>query len=459
MNKRKINLIILGLIAVLSFSLIGCGKEEVSVERGHHDSKDKDDDKKDKDNDKKKENPYLISEDGPDVCDGMSIYGWDAMEFYVMKVGESYIEFPSGNDYIYLDYYCPDDYPDIKDGEIAKVVADVHLYDGGECGYNDTIFITDLISYEILDYDELDTISDIKEAGSTDYVYYLDFYKYEYDDTVYVIATYCGEIRVYADGVNIFNYDYYDSEEDFTKFFDYIYGNIDDSGIYVPNFTEDEILNMSDEQLATIGKYVRTQSVEDASTPNPLRTDYGLSFDDGYYYVGKYAYESASDEDMAMDIAMNQWYTRESTVGYYDNFTLLDYNGQFWLFSADFYYNDEYNFTDTMIVYDKSYYDVTTYYGDETNTAKFELNEENLREFFSYQNMDELLSSEFCIGEYLYEEDDTWVFRKYYVWVCYGDYGMSDEVNLYYDEWTVDAEGNVEHTIINDGTLKTVEIY
>ena len=450
MSKRKLSLLLFGLITVLSFSLIGCGEKDTEVDRGHHESKVEDE--IEDYGDAPQEMPYLIYDDGPNVCDGMTIYCWDAMEFYMIKIGDKYIEFPSGNDYIYLDNTCAERYPDMESGEVAKVVADVHLYYGGESGFSGSIFVTDFISYEIIDYDDLDSLFDIPEPGTTDYVYYLEIFKYEYNDTVYLIAAMFDTMAVYDENGLVFSYDYYNSEEDFSTFFDYIYGTTDASGIYVPDFTEDEILNMTDEQLAAIGKYAREQAVEDVSTPNPIRTEYGLNFEDGYYYVGRYAYASASNEDEAYEIAKEQWETRESTVGYYDNITLIGYNNMFWLYSADFYYNDEYSFTDTMMVYDELYYDV------ETGIARFEPDLDNLQYFFSYQNMEDMISSEFCIGEYLDPDADTIIFRKYYIYVCYGDYGISDEVNLYYDEWTMESDGKIQRNYNCVNPLKTVEI-
>ena len=72
-----------------------------------------------------------------------------------------------------------------------------------------------------------------------------------------------------------------------------------------PQYTEDEILNMSDEDLIAFGMILIEQGVEDVRRPNTKRADLNLS--DEYEQLWRHASRSASSYDEALEIIKEEW--------------------------------------------------------------------------------------------------------------------------------------------------------
>ena len=137
------------------------------------------------------------------------------------------------------------------------------------------------------------------------------------------------------------------------------------------DLTEEEILNMSDEDFTEYGLLLIDHRIEDVQTPNPQREEFDFRAEDGYRYPGKPAKRSASDYSEALLIAAEEW--QDNSDNMYGEVILLGENDKFWLFKCVNYYRGEFNMICTKAVYKKDYYD------EETATANFELNEENIR--------------------------------------------------------------------------------
>ena len=90
------------------------------------------------------------------------------------------------------------------------------------------------------------------------------------------------------------------------------------------------------------------------------------------------------------------------------------------------------------MVYKKSYFD------EETQTAYFDLNEENIRHFFAYRSTLAEDDPETCFGEFIVEDENGFYFRTYDIFVSFGDYGVNDTVVLVRYEWKISRDGKIE---------------
>lgn len=214
------------------------------------------------------------------------------------------------------------------------------------------------------------------------------------------------------------------------------------------DLTEEEILNMSDEDFTEYGLLLIDHRIEDVQTPNPQREEFDFRAEDGYRYPGKPAKRSASDYSEALLIAAEEW--QDNSDNMYGEVILLGENDKFWLFKCVNYYRGEFNMICTKAVYKKDYYD------EETATANFELNEENIRTFFAYRSREEIDRVETCIGEFIIKTDTGYVFRRYSMYICYGDFGINDEVNLTKEEWNISNDGKMH--LISDGFGRSLEL-
>ena len=216
----------------------------------------------------------------------------------------------------------------------------------------------------------------------------------------------------------------------------------------MPALSEDEILNMSDEDLWNYADLSARELLLQADTPNPTRSEFGISRAAGYRYVGRWAPASASDDEEALDIATAEW--QDSPMNTYENLKLGGKNDEFWLFQCDNYYLGQMNMIDTRMVYNIDYYDA------QNETVKFELNEENIRRFFAYRSMEIDIWAMTCLGEYVIDDGDGFTFRKYYINVGGGDWGMHDIAILDLEEWHISTDGKVEY--IGETRLRESEI-
>lgn len=203
-----------------------------------------------------------------------------------------------------------------------------------------------------------------------------------------------------------------------------------------PDLTEEEILNMSDEKFTEYGMLLIDHRIEDVQTPNPQRNEFGFTRDEGYCFAGMPAERSASDYEEALIIAREEWQNNSDNT--YKDISLLGENDKFWLFACPSYYRGEFNMICTKAVFKKDYFD------EETAAAGFELTEENIRTFFAYRSYDEIDQPETCIGEFVINTETGYVFRRYYMYICYGDYGINDEANMLTREWNISNDGIIE---------------
>ena len=155
---------------------------------------------------------------GEEVADGMDISTEKDKSFYVMKVKDDYIEIPGECKFIYEE--TQGTYPDLEDGEIACMVADVKLYDGGEAGYMHNIFIETPKTMTKLDYSQVVSELGIPEAGEGVKIdYYNHMFQFTNEGTLYLIVLNRQYIDVYTKDGLYMEYDISKSSADFEPFF------------------------------------------------------------------------------------------------------------------------------------------------------------------------------------------------------------------------------------------------
>ncbi len=196
----------------------------------------------------------------------------------------------------------------------------------------------------------------------------------------------------------------------------------------IPDFTEEEILHMTDEEILAYGELIKQHRLVSVEMPNYLIEEFGLdTYQVGeetrhYRDIGSPARKSADNYEEACMIVrnelknrddytdLNDYLSRDNVRGlYYDDMRLLGENKELWIFSLEEYENQAYTGRVTEIVYKSSYYD------EENHMTYFELSEESVRHFF-LSRARRLPGNEYCIGEYVNynEEDGGYYYNQYY---------------------------------------------
>ena len=210
---------------------------------------------------------------------------------------------------------------------------------------------------------------------------------------------------------------------------------IPEEDIVYLNLSEDEILNMSDEDL---WYYADLQAKDMIGNPftykdNTLETVYedikkitGFNYTDIMYI----AESSATDYDDALKIAENEFKT-SNPKGCYDNITYIGEYDDFYVFSASYYYDNKFCQKDCRIIFKKDFFDV------DTKTLKCELNKDNILNFimiYKYLNFN-------CIGFSFTETDKGYSCRVYSIYCSQGDWNLCDTACLEREEYNISRDG------------------
>ena len=206
---------------------------------------------------------------------------------------------------------------------------------------------------------------------------------------------------------------------------------------------------MSEPAFCYYGNLAAENLLGDAATPNLLRSDFDLKEEDGYRVIGRSAERSAADADTAWDVAEEYWKPLGRNT--FENIRPLAETEEFFLFAADHYYDGSFSMIDTVQVYKADYYDA------EKSVACFELNEENFRHFIAYGTVEPVGGTEYCIGEYVTEDEEKLSLRRYQLHISYGDYGVNDEVYLDVQEWQI-RKADAVVSFIGENGLRAAEI-
>lgn len=153
------------------------------------------------------------------IADAMDIsYKKDA-EFYIMRVNDDYIQIPGICNWIYLAQGGA--YPNLRNGQIAKVTADVEIYDGGEAGYMGNYFIKELKDSAILQYEDVVKDIDIPTATETEKMNYgKHMLQYQHNDELYFIILNRQYIDVFLNDELFMEYEYDQLDNILSPFFE-----------------------------------------------------------------------------------------------------------------------------------------------------------------------------------------------------------------------------------------------
>ena len=206
------------------------------------------------------------------------------------------------------------------------------------------------------------------------------------------------------------------------------------------DLTEDEILNMSDEDLWYYAdleaKHLLGNSL--SYPDNPMKSvfeDLKKRFDKNYPKSLSVSSSSALDYADAVRIAETV-FPSNGNMGYYLNIQYIgEYDG-FYVFAANYYYEKKFSHIVGEIIYKKDYFDF------ETKTLKCELNHDNVFRFlkaYLYHNL-------YGIGGYFSETDEGYCFRIYSIGCILGDWNMHDRAYLERTECIVSKDGTLSFT-------------
>ena len=379
-------------------------------------------------------------EDIPDA-DSMNIHSVDNKEFYIMRVHDDYLEIPGTCNLVYKD---TGEYPDLEDGEIARVVADVAIYNGGVAGYTGNSFIKELKETEKLTFHEADNVLDIPDIADGDFEYDKRLLKYQKGDDLYLVVLGDLYVDIYQNGTFYGKYERDAYDDAAQGFYEILAGGRGESaggteGTAVPEFSEKEILNMSEDDLLHYGDLAADHLLADVRIPHPVVEAYDIEFDGSSPRLGRAADYSAADEAEAWDIARGSWEAMESTNNSWKNIRLLGDNGKYWFFECDNYFEGEFNLIDTLMVYHKDYFNA------EKGQFLSAVDENSLRSFFACRDMNRTIDPRTCIGEFMDEDDEGLYFRRYYLHISYGDWGVCDTVYLDMEEWRITPDGVIDN--------------
>lgn len=140
------------------------------------------------------------------VADGMSMTDKDNKEFIIMRVNDDYLEISNEYKRVYLEEGGA--YPELADGQIARVKADVVIYGGGHAGYMGNSFIKEIKECEILNYKEVTEelgIPDCLDEGTSFGLKYR-MLKYCVSDRTYLVIANRDYSKGYLDGTCLIEY-------------------------------------------------------------------------------------------------------------------------------------------------------------------------------------------------------------------------------------------------------------
>ncbi len=167
-----------------------------------------------------------INDDNPEdyIADYMSVSSEDDAEFYIMRVNDDYLEIPGVCNFIYLD--VDGTYPELKNDQIAKVITNIDIYDGGEAGFTRNYFIKKLKDSVILQYEDVIKEIDVPEATETEEMKYgKHMLQYRLNDDLYFIVLNRQYIDVYLNEELFMKYEWPHLDNILIPFFEKITEN------------------------------------------------------------------------------------------------------------------------------------------------------------------------------------------------------------------------------------------
>ncbi|MCR5409910.1 MAG: hypothetical protein K6E90_02900 [Lachnospiraceae bacterium] len=114
-------------------------------------------------------------------------------------------------------------YPELENGQIAKVTADIKINEGGVAGYTGNYFITDLKDQTVMSYEEVTDDLSISEAAAEEEMSYGNkLLQYRQNDDLYFIVQIGQNVDVYLNGESVMEYEWSDPDNILEPFFEEI---------------------------------------------------------------------------------------------------------------------------------------------------------------------------------------------------------------------------------------------
>ena len=205
-----------------------------------------------------------------------------------------------------------------------------------------------------------------------------------------------------------------------------------ENGIITPEYTENEILNMSDEELFYLGLLESDGRL--ASVAEYVDFE-DMVLEEGFRYVGFAAKDPAENEEEAREKAEEEW-DKYSKRDYYSIYLVAE-TDEYWVF-VNGWSSHPGEIREYVVVYKQDYYET------KDSWPAFELTEDFVRNYMAY-TYPEGMWDYIYIGEYIIPDKDDLIFRRY--WVngdeLEGEYVY--QATLGCDEWRFYSDGTVEY--------------
>ncbi len=259
------------------------------------------------------------------IIDGIEEISENDKEFYAIRVGQDYIEICIKEDAIlgneiYTQYGSF--YPELEEGQIAKITADVIIKTGGEDGFMNNIFIGDIKSTQVISHKEFADDIGIRDASDNNFDSNNHLLKFQDMNTFYLLVLNKGDIYVYKDEELMGDFDLDDikNEDHPTVFFDML---SDDQADGADSTNDDQAESAESIDVDQSG------SSEDTNNDDE-KNEYIENSDnqiekvqvDGYYQISQIDARTMMDSEenyIILDVRSEEEYEESHILSYKDN--------------------------------------------------------------------------------------------------------------------------------------------
>lgn len=362
------------------------------------------------------------------------------------KWGESYIVSEETNKKLYLlegdkvtnelsEGGCVIDGPEMRYGQAACITADVEIAVSKADEEIKYITVKELKNFQSMKMSEIAEILKPAEAqkGIETNEHFLTYTDGE--DTYYIARNWpCVDIKKEDSSYISYTYTILANHTDPLEAFwiSLSVGYPGENGIITPEYTENEILNMSDEELFYLGLLESDGRL--ASVAEYVDFE-DMVLEEGFRYVGFAAKDPAENEEEAREKAEEEW-DKYSKRDYYSIYLVAE-TDEYWVF-VNGWSSHPGEIREYVVVYKQDYYET------KDSWPAFELTEDFVRNYMAY-TYPEGMWDYIYIGEYIIPDKDDLIFRRY--WVngdeLEGEYVY--QATLGCDEWRFNSDGTVEY--------------
>lgn len=322
--------------------------------------------------------------------------------------------------------------PKMNYGQAACIIADVEIELSKSDEEVKRITIQELKSFQPMKMSEIAEIIEPVEAKKG-VSYKEHFLTYTDGEDIYYIVRNWPYVNTFKGDSTFMSYSYFPDSfhtNPLEAFWIRLSLGDTDNRTIATNYTEDEILNLSDAEIFFLGIMESEGRLKSVS-----KSVYGeeMVLEEGYMYIGFAAEKPAGNVDEAQKIAAAEW-AKQTQYDYYDVY-LIGETDEYWMFERNLgtVVGKEKQY---MVVYKKDYYET------KDSWPPFELNEDFVRNYMAYTYAERF--TDIYIGEYIIPDGDDLIFRRYSVEgdVLEGEYVY--QATLGCDEWRFFSDGTVE---------------